>query len=187
MFGTPKEIDSLIREEVEKLSSPAGGLTMIYNGKMLFTVNSPHHIMLQHRNMEDEYGLLPFPKYDEKQDRYYSYVSQWYPTLGVPGTIENPNRAVNILNAMGYNSSELTDVYVNTIISEKASRDEGSKQSALLALESKFYDIDRMMSITGIFTIFNKMTQNGKDVFASEYARIEEQAQLKLDELFGGE
>ena len=143
--------------------------------------------MLQHRNMEDEYGLLPFPKYDEKQDRYYSYVSQWNSTLGVPSTVENPDCAVNILNAMGYNSSELTDVYVNTIISEKASRDEGSKQSALLALESKFYDIDRMMSITGIFTIFNKMTQNGKDVFASEYARIEEQAQLKLDELFGGE
>lgn len=29
-FGTPKEIDSLIREEVTKIGSPQGGLTMIY-------------------------------------------------------------------------------------------------------------------------------------------------------------
>jgi uroporphyrinogen decarboxylase len=29
-FGTPAQIDALIREEVEKLGSPAGGLTMIY-------------------------------------------------------------------------------------------------------------------------------------------------------------
>lgn len=30
VFGTPAEVDALIREEVEKLSSPAGGLMMIY-------------------------------------------------------------------------------------------------------------------------------------------------------------
>jgi hypothetical protein len=30
VFGTPAEVDALVREEVEKLSSPAGGLMMIY-------------------------------------------------------------------------------------------------------------------------------------------------------------
>lgn len=30
VFGTPAEVDALIREEVEKLSSPAGGLLMVY-------------------------------------------------------------------------------------------------------------------------------------------------------------
>ena len=30
VFGTPAEVDALIREEVEKLSSPAGGLMMIF-------------------------------------------------------------------------------------------------------------------------------------------------------------
>ncbi len=30
VFGTPAEVDALIREEVEKLSSPAGGLSMIF-------------------------------------------------------------------------------------------------------------------------------------------------------------
>ena len=29
-FGTPAEVDALIREEVEKLSSPAGGLMMVF-------------------------------------------------------------------------------------------------------------------------------------------------------------
>ena len=27
------------------------------------------------RNMSDEYGVIPFPKLDEKQDSYYSYAS----------------------------------------------------------------------------------------------------------------
>ena len=30
VFGTPAEVDALIKEEVEKLSSPAGGLMLIY-------------------------------------------------------------------------------------------------------------------------------------------------------------
>ena len=30
VFGTPKDVDDLIREEVTKLSSPAGGLMMIF-------------------------------------------------------------------------------------------------------------------------------------------------------------
>ncbi len=30
VFGTPAEVDALIREEVEKLSSPAGGLMLVY-------------------------------------------------------------------------------------------------------------------------------------------------------------
>jgi hypothetical protein len=30
VFGTPAEVDALVREEVEKLSTPAGGLMMIY-------------------------------------------------------------------------------------------------------------------------------------------------------------
>ena len=30
VFGTPDDVDALIREEVEKLSSPAGGLMMVY-------------------------------------------------------------------------------------------------------------------------------------------------------------
>ena len=29
-YGTPSQIDALIREEVEKLGTPEGGLTMIY-------------------------------------------------------------------------------------------------------------------------------------------------------------
>jgi uroporphyrinogen decarboxylase len=29
-YGTPQQVDDLIREEVEKLSTPQGGLTMIY-------------------------------------------------------------------------------------------------------------------------------------------------------------
>jgi Uroporphyrinogen-III decarboxylase len=43
VFGTPKEIDALIREEVEKLSSPLGGLTMIhgcYPGPPLENINT---------------------------------------------------------------------------------------------------------------------------------------------------
>jgi len=30
VFGTPADVDALVREEVEKLSSPAGGLMMVY-------------------------------------------------------------------------------------------------------------------------------------------------------------
>ena len=29
-YGTPAQVDALIREEVEKIATPAGGLTMIY-------------------------------------------------------------------------------------------------------------------------------------------------------------
>ena len=38
----------------------------------------------QLRDMRDEYGILPFPKYDEAQDGYYTTVNDNYSQIMIP-------------------------------------------------------------------------------------------------------
>ncbi|MBE6591278.1 MAG: hypothetical protein E7646_04490 [Ruminococcaceae bacterium] len=41
------------------------------------------------RDMKDDYGLLPMPKYDEKQDKYYTSQEDSYTAIAIPFGIQN--------------------------------------------------------------------------------------------------
>lgn len=60
----------------------------IYNnfpaGNSLFTTHEVMHILNKFRDSEVEYGVLPLPKYDEKQDNYVTILSFPYSLYGIP-------------------------------------------------------------------------------------------------------
>ncbi len=56
------------------------------------------------RNMQDTYGILPTPKYDEAQKNYYSYVHDQYSIFMIPNTVRDPEMSGAVLEAMAYES-----------------------------------------------------------------------------------
>ena len=56
-----------------------------------------------YREMEDAYGILPVPKYDAYQDRYYSRVNNYHDSLiGVFNTAGAPEKVGAALEVMSY-------------------------------------------------------------------------------------
>ena len=56
------------------------------------------------RNMQDDYGILPAPKYDQNQKEYFSYSWDQYTVFMVPKTVADPSMCGAVLEAMAYES-----------------------------------------------------------------------------------
>lgn len=52
------------------------------------------------RNMQDDYGIIPMPKFDKKQEEYYSMPYEIFQTYMIPKTCRNTGMASAILEAL---------------------------------------------------------------------------------------
>ncbi|MBP5236795.1 MAG: hypothetical protein J6128_04595 [Clostridia bacterium] len=89
------------------------------------------------RNMQDEYGLIPFPKYDEEQKDYFTYAHDQYLTFSVPKTNVNPDTAGAVLEAMAsYSYRETVPLYLDIVLKGKYMSDAKSRKMVNLIVDS---------------------------------------------------
>lgn len=79
------------------------------------------------RAMETDFGILPFPLYDENQGKYYSVVRNAMSLLGIPTTVSNPDDCGLILEALAAESYKVViPAYYDVALKVKQTRDEES-------------------------------------------------------------
>jgi len=94
------------------------------------------------RNMDNTYGIVPNPKYEESQDRYYTAITVQVPVLVVPVTNRNTDRAGIILDAMAYLSNkDITPVFFDVTMSQKRLRTEESIDMLYIIKDSLYFDL----------------------------------------------
>ena len=77
--------------------------------------------------MEDTFGLLPMPKYDEAQEDYYTVTGYSTALLTVPSVIENPEMVGWALDALSYDSwKSVLPIYYDVRLEQKGLRNEDS-------------------------------------------------------------
>ena len=84
----------------------------------------------QFREMEDTFGVLPIPKYDEDQKDYRCIVASWGTTMmGIPASAEDVSRTGVILDVLAYDSyRNLVEPYYDTYLMHKGIRNEDSAE-----------------------------------------------------------
>ena len=92
------------------------------NGHSLFITGSAN-TMNEFRDMEDEYGILPMPKFDESQENYISTVDSNAAMFAIPAKYRtdissaSPDRTGKVLEAMSKLSSKtVLPAYIDTIV-----------------------------------------------------------------------
>ena len=93
------------------------------------------------RSFKDEFGVLPMPKYDEKQKEYYTVVDGGADILTVPATAQNTDMigaVVEALSALSY--KEVLPAYINMALEQKGTRDEESIEMLRSILDSRVID-----------------------------------------------
>ena len=79
------------------------------------------------RQMENDFGILPHPKFDEHQERYYSYVLGQVTVTTIPITNSNIDYTAIVLDALGMLSSHTTiPAYYEVSLVGKFFRDDDS-------------------------------------------------------------
>jgi ABC-type glycerol-3-phosphate transport system substrate-binding protein len=93
------------------------------------------------RTMEADFGIVPFPKYDESQNRYYAAINGAWPKI-VPNTAPNPERTSVILEALAAESKNLTiPAFTEICLKTKYARDEESQEMLTIILNSVTEDL----------------------------------------------
>ena len=130
------------------------------------------------RSMEANFGIIPFPKYDEAQAGYYTHVDGHAPLICIPKTnteYERTGAVLECLCAESYRTC-IPAVY-DIVLSEKYSRDEMSVHMLDLILEGRTQNFGYVYEgSTGMqFSLTNLMKQKKSD-FASYYKSHEKGA-----------
>ena len=134
-----------------------------------------------YRMSETDFGVLPFPKYDESQDEYITLAAESGYVVGVPLTNTDPERAGIILEALAAEStSTVKTAAYDVCLNGKYIRDEESSEMLDIIFGNKIYDIAYLVSIGGYRKgVVAEVKAYSTDV-ASFVASIDEQMKTAL-------
>lgn len=93
-------------------------------------------------DMRDDYGVLPYPKYDTNQAAYKTGVSDTYSLFAIPVTCDITDAVGATLEYFGYLSyTNVTPVYYEIVLKGKASRDSESFKMLDIIHDSISFDL----------------------------------------------
>lgn len=134
------------------------------------------------RDAEFEFGILPYPLYNEQQDEYNNLISTGIvPALSVPYNCTKLDTVGIVIEAMAYYSVDtLTVAYYDNALKTRYVRDDESGDMLDIIFETRVYDLGFIFDWGGIGNlIYNMYTKKSTD-FASAYAKIEEKATTEM-------
>ncbi len=122
-----------------------------------------------YRGIEFEYGILPLPKYDEKQDGYHSL--NWSGLMLVPVTAPDTDMVGCVAEWLAYQSNkDVLPVFFETLMDEKVARDDTSSEMLSLIFSTLVYDPAINYKSPGFYTFFDSLIMSKKTDLASYYS-----------------
>ena len=157
---------------------------MFRNGKSLFYNGYIQNCALL-RDMEDEYGILPIPKFDESQTGYYAQIQGNSDTIGIPKSLPEADYEFvgAIVEALAAESYKMVrPVIYEMTLKTKFARDVESEEMLDLVSTNIVIDFGFLYNNwQGFgFTIWDLMERRSSD-FASYYERNFDKAQKNYD------
>lgn len=151
------------------------------NGQVLFMGDGLVGSINKYRQeMTDDFGVIPFPKYDESQQRYLNmFNTAWGTVYGIPVTNSETERTGYILDVMGYYSPDtINAAVIERNVLTKATRDDDSAEMLEIIFRSKFFELGQWGS-----TVYGSVCGNvntGKDNFASEFEKARQKTETEF-------
>jgi len=125
-------------------------------------------------NMEDKYGIVPMPKYDEDQENYISNANSSISTMAVlPITVRDTKKVGTIVEALAAVSqyTSLDKQYDNVLLLRQA-LDEKSKLNLQRVVESVSYDWGYMFDIAQVKTKIAQAILKSNMGVADDYTSV---------------
>ena len=96
----------------------------------------------QYRDMDDDFGIVPMPKYDETQEEYGHYISNYAATaLCSPLTVYDRDFVGTCIETLSaFSTDTVNTALYDVLLTSKLVRDQDSVEMLEIALSTKYYD-----------------------------------------------
>jgi len=157
-------------------------------GRALFYWAFPRYMDLGLRNMEDNFGIVPLPKWDSNQPRYYATLNNWHSyTYMIPITVADVEKSAYIMDAMAYHGRQIIKpAYYDVCLQRKYTRDEESSAMLDIIFSSTVYDLGTVFGIGGITGSIEGELQRNQinltSIYEKSVGRIEKDIAKLIDQ-----
>ena len=124
------------------------------------------------RDSRNDYGIIPYPKWDEEQDDYITIVDGGFTIMAIPKTVVNTDQAGIIAEALCAETyKNVIPVYYETAIKTKGARDEESIEMIDFIMSKRVYDFGYVFdNWKGFGFCIETLVKEDNPNFASYYA-----------------
>lgn len=169
--------------------SPGGqeviGTGIFWSGRCLFVGDIVSSIIAANKNMEDDFGVLPVPKYDEKQEEFHTWTHGISSSMLISDHIEDAEKFASLLEGFNVLSHKyVRDAYYNIVLTRKAVQDADSAPMLDIIFAGRVYDFAMYSGDeTGLTDCFKTCVNSGTTNFASKYGSVKGKANSYLRNL----
>ncbi|MBE6704042.1 MAG: hypothetical protein E7583_02150 [Ruminococcaceae bacterium] len=130
------------------------------------------------REMEDDFGAIPFPKLDKEQEEYYSRVVNYTSLTYIPVTNQKLELTSAILEHMAFLSyRDLIPAFYDVILTVKTNRDYETEEMVDIVRKGARFMDENFFGTGGLNEILNAK----QNILASRYASQEDAWLTKLE------
>lgn len=162
------------------LGKETDALQMFINNQGLFYMECCSYVNGL-RNMSDDFGVLPLPKYDKKQETYTTYVHCISSTMVIVQSFKQFDEMSKIIETMAILSGKsVIPTYYDLVLKRKSIRDEDSAGMLDIIFSNRTYDLANYYERIGLMYTFQAAVDSKTSSFASSYNKQVRKATIEL-------
>ncbi|MBQ7301457.1 MAG: hypothetical protein IJW77_16650 [Clostridia bacterium] len=169
------------------------GRGMLVNRQAVFVNGKFDDALATFRNMEDDYGIIPYPMLDEAQGRYYTTTDAALEAMMIPiNTPEEKLEMVAVLSEAlcGESYETVTPAYYQSSLKDKAARDEIAYDMLDLIRDSRKFDFGYLYNFNITYCGYASFMENlmnprnPRNDFVSYYEEREKEIDSYFTDVF---
>ena len=143
------------------------------------------------RETNINYGILPYPKWDEAQTEYHSITMDFSSAFAVPRSVEDQEFVGAVLEALAYYSYDyVRDALYSSVLKYRDAKDENSSKCIDIILENPQYDFAYIYAFSwgdqqGPSALLRTCIKAAKPYIANAYKSSETRFNTTLTEFLG--
>lgn len=134
-----------------------------------------------YRAMDTDFGILPYPKLDENQEKYYTLPEITSMMFCVPVTAETEFTGLILESLAAESVSSVTHAFYEVCLKGKTVRDDESEAMLDIIFSNKVFDIGYLLNLASFTDALTALEKQSSTDVASKYSSIMANAQKQLD------
>ncbi|MBQ8578356.1 MAG: extracellular solute-binding protein [Clostridia bacterium] len=136
-----------------------------------------------YRSMDTDFGVLPYPKFDESQETYYTLAEEFSRMLAVPVTADTEFVGTMLEVLAAESVSTVSPAFYDVCLEGKSVRDEESAAVLDILFANKVFDYGLVADVAGFRSMMINLEKKDSTDVASSFASATKKAETSMKKI----